>query len=207
MADEMATPGQCAQVLHLLSQRQVPREQMTRLFDSGILSDVLDANLDMVDRDDLRRALGLNPELPPLVVDPSTIGPAPKDRPTDPDLYRVDQEIELESTPYTFQPIGARINPAKELTFNELVERAANKGALLNQEHAELLLHAIARADQHRWVDYSFLFPGTRWRSRRPGRMDLIPVLRCRGYRAWILHYVSADTIIGAKDRLVRIVP
>lgn len=51
--------GQISRVLELLRENQVSGGQLQDLFDSGILSDVLKANVDRVDREELKGVLGL----------------------------------------------------------------------------------------------------------------------------------------------------
>lgn len=54
-----STLRQASQVLSLLSKKGTSRGQVQKLFTSGFLSDLLDANLDNVDRDEFRKMLGL----------------------------------------------------------------------------------------------------------------------------------------------------
>lgn len=46
-------------VLSVLRDKGIPREQVQKLFTSGLFSDLLDGNLDNVDRDEFRKILGL----------------------------------------------------------------------------------------------------------------------------------------------------
>lgn len=55
-----ATLDQAKHILVLFGQKKLSKEDMNVLFKSGILSDLLDANLSQVNRDDFRRALGLH---------------------------------------------------------------------------------------------------------------------------------------------------
>ncbi|OGN14800.1 MAG: hypothetical protein A3J47_00270 [Candidatus Yanofskybacteria bacterium RIFCSPHIGHO2_02_FULL_43_22] len=54
-----ATLAQGNQVLNLVLQSKIPSEQLQDVLDSGVLSDVLHANVALVDRDKLREVLGL----------------------------------------------------------------------------------------------------------------------------------------------------
>lgn len=56
-----ATFEQAKHLLTLVSQKGTPREQLQKLNTSGLLADLLDANIDEVDRDDFRELLGLTP--------------------------------------------------------------------------------------------------------------------------------------------------
>lgn len=61
---EKATLAQGNQILNLILQKKIPSEQVQRVLESGLLSDILDANLEFFDelrRDDIRRILGLCP--------------------------------------------------------------------------------------------------------------------------------------------------
>jgi len=59
-----ATLGQGVKVLSLIEQKEIPREQLQKLIASGFLSDLLDANVDGIDRDVFRQSIGLNPFKP-----------------------------------------------------------------------------------------------------------------------------------------------
>lgn len=54
-----ATFDQAKQFLTLVSQKNVPAEKLQAIYNSGLLSDLLDGNLDEVNRDEFRRILGL----------------------------------------------------------------------------------------------------------------------------------------------------
>jgi hypothetical protein len=56
-----ATLPQAVQVLDLIRAKEVPLEQLQNLLRSGLLSDLLDANVDRIDRDKFRRLCGLIP--------------------------------------------------------------------------------------------------------------------------------------------------
>ena len=60
----MTTLAQGNQVLNLILQQQTPREQLQELLASGLLSDLLNANLDNVDRNHFRKILGLRQIFP-----------------------------------------------------------------------------------------------------------------------------------------------
>ncbi len=47
---KMATLRQGNQVVNLILQKEVPAEQLQRLMESGLLADLLDANVEMTDR-------------------------------------------------------------------------------------------------------------------------------------------------------------
>jgi hypothetical protein len=57
----MTTLRQGNQVLNLILQQETPREQLQKLFASGLLSDLLSGDLDKVDRNHFRKILGLRP--------------------------------------------------------------------------------------------------------------------------------------------------
>lgn len=61
LAMKKATLGNGVKILQLISQKETPGDQVQRVVESGLLSDILDANLASVDRDMVRQALGLNP--------------------------------------------------------------------------------------------------------------------------------------------------
>ena len=54
------TLAQGNQVLNLILQKDVPCEQLQELLASGLLSDLLDANIQQVDRVKFREVLGLS---------------------------------------------------------------------------------------------------------------------------------------------------
>lgn len=58
----MATLGQGAQILRLIESKKVPTEQLQKLLESGLLSDLFEANLEAIDRTAFRKLCGLNPD-------------------------------------------------------------------------------------------------------------------------------------------------
>lgn len=56
-----ATLAQASHLLTMIKQKGVPAEQLQDLFESGLLADLLDANVDEVKRDEFRKVLGLTP--------------------------------------------------------------------------------------------------------------------------------------------------
>ncbi len=52
---------QAANLLTLVSNKGTPTGQIQKLYSSGLLSDLLDANVDEVNRDEFRKVLGLGP--------------------------------------------------------------------------------------------------------------------------------------------------
>ncbi|MBU2109432.1 hypothetical protein KKB71_00515 [Patescibacteria group bacterium] len=54
-----ATLKQARKVLDLIGQKDTPCEQLQKLLGSGLLSDLLDANVDSVDRNTFRQTIGL----------------------------------------------------------------------------------------------------------------------------------------------------
>lgn len=58
------TLGQAQHLLTIISQKGVTSESLTALFESGVLSDVLDADLSRVDREAFRATLGLGRIVP-----------------------------------------------------------------------------------------------------------------------------------------------
>lgn len=63
------TFAQANQVLNLIAQKQMPAEQLQKVFESGLLSDLLDGNIDEVDRMEFRRMMGLNPLTVKHIID------------------------------------------------------------------------------------------------------------------------------------------
>jgi hypothetical protein len=55
----ITTLGQGAKVLQLILQKETTSEQMQDLLESGLLADILDANVGSVNREDFRELLGL----------------------------------------------------------------------------------------------------------------------------------------------------
>lgn len=58
---ESATLGHGVKILQLIAQKETPGNQVQSVLESGLLSDLLDANLGSVDRDAVRQVLGLKP--------------------------------------------------------------------------------------------------------------------------------------------------
>ncbi|MDO8664011.1 MAG: hypothetical protein Q7K44_00445, partial [Candidatus Liptonbacteria bacterium] len=61
MKEKDATLGQGIKMLTLIEQKETPCEQLQKLLASGLLSDLLDADVDGIDRDTFRRVIGLKP--------------------------------------------------------------------------------------------------------------------------------------------------
>lgn len=55
------TLGQARKVLDLIVDKGIPEEQLQKLLESGLLADLLYANVDVVDRSEFRRIIGLKP--------------------------------------------------------------------------------------------------------------------------------------------------
>lgn len=58
---KVATLAQGNQVLSLILQKKMPAEQLQELIESGFLSDLLDANIEEVNRQEFRATVGLKP--------------------------------------------------------------------------------------------------------------------------------------------------
>lgn len=54
-----ATLKQARKVLEVVRQKEISREQFQKLLDSELLSELLDANVDLVDYNAFRQAIGL----------------------------------------------------------------------------------------------------------------------------------------------------
>ncbi len=61
MKEKDATLGQGIKMLTLIEQKETPCEQMQKLLASGLIADLLDANVDGVDRNAFRQLVGLKP--------------------------------------------------------------------------------------------------------------------------------------------------
>jgi hypothetical protein len=60
LAMKNATLGHGVKILQLIDQKGIPGEQIQKIIGSGLLSDLLDANIGTVDRNEFRKLLGLN---------------------------------------------------------------------------------------------------------------------------------------------------
>jgi len=58
---KLATLKQAKKVLELVEETEIPLEQLQKLLASGLLSDLLKANLDEMNRHEFRRVCGLVP--------------------------------------------------------------------------------------------------------------------------------------------------
>lgn len=63
----LATLGQGAKVIELILQKETPAKQMQELLETGLLADLLDANVDTVNREDFRKLLGLGKLMPDMM--------------------------------------------------------------------------------------------------------------------------------------------
>lgn len=65
-----ATLKQAGKVLDLIAQKEISCEQLQKLLESGLFADLLVANIDLMDRNTFRHALGLKPgNTYPLIID------------------------------------------------------------------------------------------------------------------------------------------
>lgn len=96
---------QAANLLTLVSNKGTPAGQIQRLYSSGLLADLLDANVDEVNRDEFRRVLGLGPVCK-IVPFEKKLEPVPDTlirvsrsiRPVYPDWVKTVMHPEFEST-------------------------------------------------------------------------------------------------------------
>lgn len=63
----LTTLGQGAKVLELILQKETNSEQMQNLLESGLLADLLDANVGSINREDFRKLLGLGKLIPDIM--------------------------------------------------------------------------------------------------------------------------------------------
>lgn len=63
----LTTLGQGAKVIELILQKETPAKQMQDLLESGLLADLLDANVGSVNREDFRKLLGLGKPMPDMM--------------------------------------------------------------------------------------------------------------------------------------------
>ncbi len=61
MKEKDATLGQGIKMLTLIEQKETPCEQLQKLLASGLLADLLDANVDEINRNAFRQFIGLKP--------------------------------------------------------------------------------------------------------------------------------------------------
>lgn len=63
---KLATLKQAGKVLKLVEETEIPLEQLQKLLASGLLSDLLNANVDEMNRDEFRKLCGLSPVVFPI---------------------------------------------------------------------------------------------------------------------------------------------
>ena len=109
-----ASWGQAANLLTLVSDKGTPAEQIQRLYSSGLLADLLDANVDEVNRDEFRKVLGLGPvrkivssEKKPEPVPDTIVRVDRSIRPVYPDWVKTVMHPELEPTGLVEYDLGA----------------------------------------------------------------------------------------------------
>lgn len=73
-----ATLKQAGKVLELITQNEVPSEQMQEILGSGLLSDLLIGNIGGVNREEFRRVLGLVSLMPKLMELTGVVIPGPE---------------------------------------------------------------------------------------------------------------------------------
>ena len=139
-----ASWGQAANLLTLVSDKGTPAEQIQRLYSSGLLADLLDANVDEVNRDEFRKVLGLGPvrkivssEKKPEPVPDTIVRVDRSIRPVYPDWVKTVMHPELEPTGLVEYDLGA-VDPwlhdgqknGRSMEGNELYEYLKEKKML-----------------------------------------------------------------------------
>lgn len=153
---DKATLKQANQVLNLISQKDPPSDQLQALFASGLLSDLLDANVAEVDREKFRELLGLKLLLPLLTI---SVSDTSKLQPPF-DGWEVKED--------SISPIGTLELKLAEflekgetsVKGEEILKRAKKKGFTLGLRHAKAILAKKDRISKE-WRKYCFVFPGT----------------------------------------------
>lgn len=69
ISDHVSTFDQAKHLLTIVSQKRLEKEEFTALIESGLLSDLLEAHLQGVDRESFRKFLGLPPRDLQIIVD------------------------------------------------------------------------------------------------------------------------------------------
>ena len=175
------TLKQWNQVLNLILHKDVPLEQLQDLLESGLLSDLLDANIQQVDRSKFREVLGLS-------------------------TFKHDKAkdgwILLEDIPFDgneFIPEFLEfLKPGEfEVNGDEVRRRAKKLNANRGQHDAEWLLEHQGRIPRELRGKY-LIFPGTVWLC---GDSHFIPYLRWYGDH-WCLVFFCLGGDLNGYGRL-----
>ncbi|OGY62464.1 MAG: hypothetical protein A2745_03270 [Candidatus Harrisonbacteria bacterium RIFCSPHIGHO2_01_FULL_44_13] len=193
-----ATLAQGNQVLNLILQKQVPAEHLQDLLESGLLSDLLCANLQEIKRDDFRRVCGLKLLMPTFTL---TIDP---DKPYVRDMTKEgwtlpDGDIKYQPGEVELELVSFLKDGENSIQGYEMARRAQKMGANLGQKHAEAFLAKYGRWAPPEGV-YYITFPGTVWQVGGGSRH--IPYLLWSGGR-WYLRFGWLESDWDSGDRLL----
>lgn len=149
-----ATLKQGKKVLELLE--DLPIEQLQELLESGLLSDLLIANVGEMNRDEFRKLCGLSPILPTLHLIPTF------DRDMRKEGWTLEKDIEDKEGEFTPELLNVFKEEEQSISGEELLKRAEEKDACLGQRHAEAMLRQQQTIPKE-WRENYLVFPGTVW--------------------------------------------
>jgi len=181
---DKATLKQAYQALGLIAQKNPSAKQLQALYASGLLSDLLEADVAKVDRVAFRGVLKLNSFKYDKAKDGWTL---------------------LEDVPFDgkqFIPDIVEFLQGESSVNGEVMkQRAKELNAHLGQHDAEYLLEHQELIPKKWRGKCDLVFPGTVWRN--PLRACSVPCLSW-SFDCWILHFLNIRYRYGGNDRLVR---
>ena len=170
------------QVLNLILQKDIPCEQLQELLASGLLSDLLDANIQQIDRVKFRKVLDLST----FKHDKTKDG------------WELLEDVPFDGKQFTLKMVEFLKSGEFEVDGEEVRRRAKKLNASRGQRDAEWLLEHQGQIPKELRGKY-LIFPGTGWLC---GHSPFIPYLRWYDER-WCLVFFCLGADLNGYGRLV----
>ncbi|GEM_PF-1661011 len=178
------TLAQGNQVLNLILQKDVPREQLQELLASGLLADLLDANVQQVDRVKFREVLGLSA----FKYDKTKDG------------WKLLEDVSFDEKEFVPEFLELLKSGETSVSGGMMRLRAGELNAHTGQRHAEWLLAHRDRIPEE-LQGKCLVFPGTVWEDCDGNRR--VPLFDYRG-DGWYLGFCWVKGDWRGHIRIVR---
>ena len=178
------TLAQGNQVLNLILQKDVPREQIQDLLASGLLADLLDANVQQVDRKKFREVLGLSA----FKYDKTKDG------------WKLFEDVTFDWKQFVPKFVEFLKSGEPCIDGEEMKRRALKLNANSGQHDAEYLLENQKLIPKELRVK-CLIFPGTVWQDNL-GDRRCVPCLFWGG-NEWYMSFRYLALSLDENDRLV----
>lgn len=166
-----ATLKQGKKVLSLLE--DVPEEQLQNLLQSGLLTDLLKANVEQVNRREFQKVCGLRSAISPTFRLIPTL-----DRDMRKEGWILEKDSKDKKGDFTPELVDIFKEGERSISGEELMERANKQGVCCGQRHAEAMFRSWEFILKE-WQKNNLVFPETLWMDYSDRRR--VPMLRWNG--------------------------